>query len=306
LGAGLASAALFALQAKGGVGPGFVGLFAPLPLMIVAMAHGERLALLAAAVGLGLAFTQFDAVICGLFAASVELPACFLGALAAREKRGTPGALLLACVCFAVALVWIVLAVEAWNADSLDAAIGDIAAKLTPAAGKMIDASAGAFADEDAGALAQMLALALMPVAAVWGVVGFALNLWLAGRAAAISGLLARPWPDLPSTLRLPRAAFAGVGLAGAACLLPSPTRLWAACALSALMAGYGLAGLAALHGVTRGRAGRPALLCGFYALCVALFPLPLVVMAGLGLADSARPMTRNARLQPNPNPPRN
>ncbi|MBF6689877.1 hypothetical protein, partial [Acinetobacter baumannii] len=46
----------------------------------------------------------------------------------------------------------------------------------------------------------------LVPVAlASSGLLMLLANLWLAGRVVLISGRLPRPWPDVPSVLRLPR-----------------------------------------------------------------------------------------------------
>ncbi len=303
LGAGAASAALFALQARGEAAPGLLGLFAPLPLMIVGLGYGERLALLAAAVTLALVLALFDPFVCAVAFISVAAPALVLTALSSREKTAGPGWLLLACALLSILLILIVISAEIWGGTSFDAALAEIAEKMKPAAEAIFNASGDIFGDINPNTLARLLALALMPAAAAWGVVGFAVNLWLAGRATAVSGLLQRPWPDLPSTLRLPRPAFVGVGLAAVACLSPGVIRVMAACALAALLTAFAISGLAALHGVTRGRAGRPAVLSGFYVLCFALFPWPLIVMAGLGIADVVRPLRRGGDI-PTPSQP--
>lgn len=293
IGAGLASAVLFVLPAKGYFAAILLGLAAPLPLMIVALADIKRsawLATLVAVVGLA---AGFDVDVAGAYVLSVVGPSLALAFLATRHRTGAPGDLLFACAGWASFVACAGLLLEAWSHGSAEAVFDDIAQQAAPLADQLRDAVGPYLQGVDASRLARWFALAVTPAAAGWGVIGLAINLWLAGRATEISGLLPRPWPDLPSSLRLSRFAFAALGVALLLCLAPGAARVMAASVATGLMVAFALSGLAALHGLTRGRSSRPVILGSFYALCLALFPWPLVLAAGLGLADVARPLRR-------------
>ncbi len=304
VGAGLASAVLFVLPAKGSLAAVLIGLISPLPLMIAALTRWDRMGLVAAFIGATAIALGLDPLVAGAFAVSVAVPALALAYLSGRPQTSAPGVLLLACVLLSMFVSWAGLAMEIYGSASFEAAIDDLATQLTPYAAQMLTAADSVLGGVDPHVFARWVALALTPAAAAWGVAGLAGNLWMAGRVTAISGLLLRSWPDVPATLRLPRAAIALLGVALALCLAQGLVRELASGAVAALTVGYTCNGLAVLHGVTRGRAGRPGLLIGFYAFCFALFPWPLLVAAGLGLADAVRPIRRGgAAIPPTPKP---
>jgi hypothetical protein len=145
----------------------------------------------------------------------------------------------------------------------------------------------------------------MAPAAAGWGVIAFAGNLWLAARVTQISGLLKRPWPDMPTTLGLPKAALFVFAIVLGLCVAPGVTRVLASSATAALMVAFALQGLATLHALTRGKQTRIAILASVYALTLALFPWPLVVAAGLGVTDLARSL-RQRLAAPAPTPKKN
>ena len=64
-----------------------------------------------------------------------------------------------------------------------------------------------------------------------------------------------------------------------------------AATAAVAFGVAFALQGLAAIHRITRGRNSRAGLLSALYALILILFPLPLFIAAGVGIADQVRPL---------------
>lgn len=304
IGAGLASAVLFVLPSKGYFAAILLGLVAPLPLMIVTFAGLERLGALAVVIATVVLGVAFDPSVAGAFALSAAAPALSLALLATRPRTGEPGDLLFACAIWSFVVACAGLGLEAWSQGSVDAALAAIAEQATPLADELRRVAGPYVANLDTQQLARWFALAVTPAAAGWGVVAFAFNLWFAGRAAAISGQLPRPWPDLPTKLRLPRYAFAALGAALLLCAAPGAMRVVAASLVTALVVAFALSGLAALHGMTRGRAARPAMLVTWYTLCLVLFPWPLVFAAGLGLADVARPLTRRGPSASHPSNP--
>jgi hypothetical protein len=106
-----------------------------------------------------------------------------------------------------------------------------------------------------------------MVAAAVFSLT-LAFNLWLGGRAVAMSGRLPRPWPsvaELRMPPRLARPARAGI--------VASLTVGWLGVAGRALSGGlsmmFALQGLALVHVATRGKQGRPAILALTYLFTI-------------------------------------
>jgi hypothetical protein len=130
-------------------------------------------------------------------------------------------------------------------------------------------------------------------MAAGWTTLTLSLNLWIAGRLALSSKLLARPWPNVPDTLRLPRLLGFIFAAAIGCSFLQGAAGVAAACAAVALGVAFALQGLGALHAMTRGSSARGAILAGAYAMVVGLMPWPLALAAGLGLVDCFAPLPR-------------
>jgi hypothetical protein len=74
-------------------------------------------------------------------------------------------------------------------------------------------------------------------------------------------------------------------------------------CAAAGLGVAFALQGLAALHRLSRGRASRSGLLSALYALVFFLFPLPLFILAGVGVADNVKPLWRSLPKPSSTNP---
>jgi hypothetical protein len=294
LGSGLASAVLFLLPAKGSLAALFIGVLAPLPLMIATLGFGPRSAGLAAATGLLVIAYVLHPFLAGAFCVSVALPAIWLGWISLRPRGPArtfigPAALLLWIVALTVAMDYAGLFVMALRYANFDVAVDDFATRIVPMVTRMIGTEpATGFSSLD---VSRMMVLAMAPIAAAWGVASLAFNLWLAGRIAQISGRLKRPWPDVPSTLTLPREAFyVFVGALGFALGLADFPRVLAATLAAALAMAFALHGLAAIHRRTRGLAARPGLLGALYVAMFTLSPWALVAAATFGAFDSFRP----------------
>ena len=305
LGAGLAAGVLFMLPVKGMMAGVWLSVLAPMPLMIAALGYGLLPGLIAALVGAVACFVMQSSLSI-VFLISTAGPALLLGWLAshvfAGERRLGPGHLLAAVAGLAIAAVWGTLAFVAVIHGDLEAAATEVAAGLRQALQRMKGIEEGA-AVMPLDEFLQWLVASIPAIMAFWTVLAMSLNLWLAARVAMISGLLNRDWPDLPTTLELPRVALAAFALATLACALPGASRVFASAAAVGLGLAFAFQGLAAIHRLTRGSSSRPGLLSALYALIFFLFPLPLFVAAGVGVADNVKPLRRSPPKPTSTNP---
>ena len=305
LGAGLAAGVLFVLPAKGMMAGVWLSVLAPMPLMIATLGYGPLAGVAAALVGAAAAaFMQPTLGI--VFLVSTALPGILLGWLAGHEfahgRRLGPGLLLTAVAAIAIASVWGMIAFVSVTFGGLDVAATEIGSSLRVVMQKMKGIEEGE-AVMPLDEFIQWLVAAVPAIMAFWSVLALSVNLWLAARVASISGQLNRDWPDLPTHLALPRAALAAFALATLACALPGALRVLASSAAVALGLCFVMQGLAALHRLTRGRATRPGLLSALYAVIFLLFPLPLFVVAGVGVADNVKPLRRSLPKPTSTNP---
>ncbi len=310
VGAGLVSALLFAVSATGGLLAVLLSFFTALPLVIATLGYGQRLGLLAAAVGSAAVAAGLGPVLGGFYAASFALPAWWLSFLIGSARRAPSGAAdgagPAAWRPLGTALVWAVAASSAVVlASGLAATVyfGGYGRAVEAAAHALTEALAPAEGLADGGRdLAPVLARALPLAVAVSTCLMLLVNLWVGARVAQVSRRLARPWPNVPDGLRLPRPAAlilaAGAGLAFAAGL---DTALGAAAATVAAPLGlvFALQGLGTVHVLTRGFPARPGVLLLIYLVTLLLRPSALA-LALLGVIDCLGPL-RSRRSPPNP-----
>ncbi len=124
------------------------------------------------------------------------------------------------------------------------------------------------------------------PMVASLSTVILLINTWLAARVVKTSGQLRRPWPDL-SAITFPRTAPVLLAVALAGIFLPGLPGIIADVFAAALMMAFAVLGFAVLHVLTRGTTGRPLVLGGVYT-AVIIFGWPAIILALLGLADTA------------------
>ncbi len=300
LGAGLAAGVLFVLPAKGMMAGVWLSILAPMPLMIAVLGYGPLAGLFAAVVG-ATTCAVMQPALSFVFVISTAVPALLLGWLAshafAGERRLGPGPLLATVAALAIAAVWGMIAFVAIIYGDLEAAATEIGSGLREMLQRMKGVEEGA-AIMPVDEFVPWLVASVPAIMAFWSVLTMSLNLWLAARVALISGLLNRDWPDLPTSLDLPRLALGAFALATLACALPGGARVFASSAAVALGVAFAFQGLAAIHRLTRGRSSRSGLLSALYAVIFVLFPLPLFVAAGVGVADNVKPLRRSL---PNP-----
>ncbi|HEY8579700.1 MAG TPA: hypothetical protein VIL72_07435 [Beijerinckiaceae bacterium] len=330
IGAGLAAALLFFIPVKGTAFAMTIALFASLPLMIAGLAFSPAAALLGAVAGslalnLGLvAFTEVSGsaafVFSLFFAATAALPAwqltrlTWLGRPAEDGETAGPDGLVwypmgrlvawMAGLGAAAAAAGFLFAVARWG--SFDAFVTESAARLTPMVDAIFSRAGGATGlpgGLTSAELARAFVLLTAPVTAGWTVAALALNLWLAGRIAHVSQRLRRPWQDVPENLHLPRALGPLFLVCLGATLLGGAPLVLGAIGAAAIGVALALKGLAIIHAATRANAARGLLLALLYTAMLILFPLPLPLLAAVGLAAV---FTAGGRPSPSPPSPKN
>ena len=287
LGAGAASALLFASVLSGSILSVVLFYLAPLPILIAAIgwSHWAGLAAaLMAALGLGLAFGTF---FFPAFLISVGLPAWWLGylALLARPSDAEfewypPGRLVVWGAILGALVIMVAL-------PQLGSDASTIQAMLRSGMEKILAARANVPAlDPVSEAVIAMLVIVLPPAAAVLTTMTQLLNLWLAARLVKISGRLKRPWPDL-AAIRFPTATPFVLAAATAGSFLPDVVGIACTLVVATLLVAYAALGFAVLHGITRRLQNRSVVLVGIYT-AVAIFGWPVLLVALLGLIDIA------------------
>ena len=296
LAAGSASALMFASIISGALISLVLFYLSPLPLMVTALGWGPLAATIggiAAASGLG---AMFGLPYCVAFALTVALPAWWLGHLALLGRPTATAAPATGTASAAATLEWYPAGrILLWIAGF--ATITTIAAMLT--LGSDAEAITGtlrrgllrilgprdAASSGDIERWVAALSLIAPPAAAIVSMMTLTLNLWLAGKIAATSGRLHRPWPDLKSA-ELPPMTLVVLSVALAFCFIGGIAAMFAQIATTALMMAYAFTGFAVLHTLTLALRSRAIWLSCTYAVVV-VFGWPVLAMIALGLADA-------------------
>jgi hypothetical protein len=296
LGAGAASALLFASVASGALLATFLFYLAPLPLLIAALGWSHWAGLAAGIVAAASLASILGLQFFIMFFVGIALPTWWLAylSLLARPVAAInnspalewyPVGRLVLWAALISALV-VILAIPVFGTDQESFQIG-LRSAFEQATGieAQVNPSGTAVGGESERVI-RMIVSAIPPAAAMLGTVISIANLWLAGRVVMISGKLRRPWPQL-SGLSLPGFApgLAGTALAGS--FLPDLAGLMSEIVAASLLTAYAILGFAVLHAITRGVANRGLALAGTYAAVVVL-GWPVLAISLLGLADAA------------------
>jgi len=294
LGAGAASALLFASVASGSVLSILLFYLAPLPIMIAALgwSHWSGLfAAVVAALGLSSVFGPFFIV---AFLVGVGLPAWWLGYLGLLARRAPdnpetmewyPAGRLVVWAAIVSALT-VIAAIPTFGLDEetfragLRASFERVLKTQSPAD---IPAEIRSI---DSKKVVDLLAAIIPLAAAVVATITNTVNLWLAGRIVKVSGNLRRPWPDIPE-MRFPAFTPALLAIAIAVSFLPNLLGTVGSILAASLLMAYAILGFAVLHALTRDAAARGFILAGSYVAVVVLF-WPILLMTLAGLADTA------------------
>jgi hypothetical protein len=309
IGAGAASALLFASVASGSMIAILLFYLAPLPVLIAALSwtHWTGLAAAAlAAVGLGLAIGPFFVI---PYLIGVGIPAWWLGYLALLARPAAPpdgldwypvGRLVVWAALIAAGMVASVILNLGTDEESYRRVLRGMFEQVLSGSSRAPAGAPPANA-EQTGRLLDLLVTVVPIGAAVLATITNVVNLWLAARIVAVSGRLKRPWPDLAG-LRLPGTAAVLLAFGCAAVLLFDGIPGVIAGVLAASMTvAYAIQGFAVLHTITRGMASRGVVLGGSYAVVLVL-GWPVLAMTLLGLVDNA--LDIRTRFAPRAGPP--
>ncbi len=309
IGAGAATALLFASVASGSLISVALFYLAPLPILIAALGWSHWAGLVAAVTASASLAAVFGSFFFIAFLIGIGLPAWWLGylALLARPAPGPaegglewyPVGNLVVWAAILAALI-VGAAIINFGADQetfrnalrsgLDRMLaGETRTPVNPA---------------DRERLVTFLVGALPPAAAVLTTLTQVVNLWLAARIVRVSGRLRRPEPYIPSMQFPPYAlALAAAGIAGS--FVPGLPGTIAGVLGAAMLMAYALLGFAVVHTVTRGIGGRPFVLGGLYG-AVAVFGWPILAVSLLGLADAGFNIRGRYGPPSPPQPPQN
>lgn len=305
IGAGAASALLFASVASGTMLSVALFYVAALPILITTIGWSTLAGLIAAAVaafGLGIVIDWRFLI---AYALSVGGPAWWLGYLAmlarpadSSANPGTPeplewypaGRLVVWAALLGTLGVVAIIPYFGLDRETFDATLRASFERMFRAQ----TTTDGALQIPGVKNPQQFLDIlvTLMPMAAVViGTLVHTFNLWLSGRIVRMSGRLKRTWPDIPS-IEFPPLAAGALAIALAGSFLSGMIGLIASILAVALLTAYGLLGLAVLHAITRGLRSRPFMLVAAYMLIV-FQGWPILLASLLGLIDSAVDLRR-------------
>jgi hypothetical protein len=312
LGGGTAAALLFVSALSGSTAAVLLPMLAPLPILIAGLGWSHWAGLIAAAAGAA-CLVVLGMNLGAAFLLGVGLPAWWLGYLALLARAApTPdghewypiGRLVLWAACINAFVIGVMLWSVGSDLASLQAAVRALfESSLEEVVGEQLENP------DDAARLIDMMVRSVPAAAAASLTLTTVLNLWLAGRIVKISGRLKRPWPCL-SDMRFPAFAPALLGAAVAGSFLPDATGISSGALAASLMIAHVLLGLALIHALTAGLAGRGFLLGSVYAAIVIFaWPVrwPLLIIGLLGMSDALfnlRAMIARRRTPPAAPPP--
>jgi hypothetical protein len=293
IGAGLVSALLFTVVITGSPLALLLSYVAPLPVFIAALGWNHRAGLVAAAFGTAAVAVVLKVPLGIAFAVGAALPAwwiAYLVLLARNDGAGVsewyPLGRLLVWIAAIAALVTVGGALAISTDFETYRNVMTRGLQLVLSGGDGIGPAMRLPSGVDVADLASRLAF-MVPIAAGASFVPMIVaNLWLAAKAVQVSGRLPRPWPFIPAT-RLPAKAVAALGAGLALSFAGGFVGLAGGAITGALVAAFGLTGLAAIHDLSRDRPWRmPTLFAIYLALLIMLITV-FPFLALLGIADA-------------------
>ncbi|MFG1190625.1 DUF2232 domain-containing protein [Xanthobacter autotrophicus] len=287
--AGLASALLAAGAAAGSALAVPLFYLSPLPVMIAGIAFSPLAAFVAVMVGgagLGLGFGGTFLLTYMVSLGGPAFALSYAAMLARPDSAGRDGLVWfpvggLVLLSAAVSTLAVIIALFAVAGDYESYRRAVIAAFEALLSGQVLPGAQ----PTDPAAVGAIVARLLPGMAAVMSMVSQLVCLYLAARAALISGRLRRPWPTL-SAFRLPPVTSLVLAVAIALSMAGAMVGLSASAAAATLVCAYALAGFAVVHSVTIGHSAR-FLILGALWLTTAVLGWPVLAMAVLGFVDA-------------------
>lgn len=305
IGAGAASALLFASVASGTMLSVALFYVASLPILISTIGWSTLAGLVAAivaAIGLGIIIDWRFLV---AYSLGVGGPAWWLGYLAMLARTAPdagngatapalewypPGRLVVWAALLGALSVVAIIPYFGFDRSAFDAALRSSFERMFRAQAAS-DGTVQIPGVKNPQQFLDLLVMVMPMAAALIGTLVHVFNLWLSGRILRTSGRLKRPWPDIPS-IEFPPMVAGGLAIALAGSFLPGMIGLIGTVLSVALLTAYGLLGLAVLHAITRGTRTRVVVLVAAYMLLV-LQGWPILLASLLGLIDSAVDLRR-------------
>jgi ABC-type transport system involved in multi-copper enzyme maturation permease subunit len=299
VGSGLVSALLFYSAARGSpLLSTVLLLLTPLPSLLAGLGWGWLPAAAGAVAGAAtMAFAISFSFAIG-YSLALGLPAVLISYLAylsrpdpqdANAREWYPAGRLVAAISlYAGSLPLLILPLIGGSYDVLRAPMGEFFRRLSTKAAPELGLTP--LNDQQIASLADLTVAALPGALAAYWLSIFALNLYLAGRIARLSGWLGRDWPDL-AALTYPAGFPLLVALALAATFMPGLVGVAGSSFTGGLLIAYLLAGLALAHFIARNRTRW--LLWAVYGSLILFGPYAAFVLMLGGLLDPALQLRR-------------
>ena len=295
IGAGIASALLFASFLPGVLISAVLFYLAPLPIMIAGLgwSHWAGLtAALVASTGLSMS-VDTSGYLFLTFMLGIGIPAwwlCYLALLARPVATPTGNALewypigrlvIWAAILSALVIVGLLLSLGT-SEDAIRSTMRRGLEKILRQADPQLEFPR----PSDLNSRFDALITVAPPAAAVSITMLNFGSIWLAARIVNLSGRLRRPWPEL-SAMTFPAMTPNMLAVAMFCVLLAGLVGIISSVFAASLATAYAALGLAVLHAITRSMNHRGLVLAGIYTAIVFIWPL-LLLIALLGLVDTA------------------
>jgi hypothetical protein len=296
LGAGAASALLFASIISGSPLSFALANFAQLPILLAAIGWTHLAGLFAALIAsFGLLVATSGSVAIA-FLLGIGLPAWWIGylALLARPSATDPASVewfpvgrIVVWTAVAAALVVLISMLRyGFDATQIEAGLRrELERALRFLSGTAANAPLQFPGVQEPARLIDILVLIVPPLKAIALTITTLINLWLAALVVRFSGRLKRPWPQI-AQMTFPSFAPAVLAIAVAGTFLPDLTGLAGGVFAASFLIAYALLGFAVIHTITAGFTGRGFMLTGLY-FTVGLFGWPIVLMSAVGLLET-------------------
>lgn len=296
LGAGAASALLFASIASGSPLAFLLANFAQLPILLAAIGWTHLAGLAGVAIATAGLAVATNGSVAFAFLIGIGLPAWWIGylALLARPAPGGdpndvewyPVGRIVVWTAVAAALVVIVSLLRyGFDAAQIQAGLHqELERALRFLSGSPADAPLR-LPVKDPQSLLAILVLIVPPMKATALTMTSLLNLWLAALIVRASQRLKRPWPSI-AQMEFPPFAPTVLAVSVAGTFVPDIIGIVSGVFAASLLLAYALLGFAVLHVITLGLQGRGFMLTGAY-FTVGLFGWPIVLMSLLGVVET-------------------
>jgi len=296
LGAGAASALLFASILSGTPLSIILAYLAPLPIMIAAIGWSHWAGLIAAlAAALGLAAGLSSPLFIISFLVATGLPAWWLGYLALLGRANPDSSmewypasrLLLWCAAVSALMVLIIVPTFGMSEDSFRASLQGFFERAVNERNASGSSAGPSMTSDEIKRLVDNFITIMPPVTAGVSTLINVINLYLAARIVRVSGRLRRPWPDL-TAIRFPPLAHGAFAVSFLLPMLPGILGMAGSVIWAVMIVAYAMVGVAVLHSLTQPLASRTFILSAFYLVAVFFWPVMIIVLALIAIADAA------------------